>query len=516
MAFTPGVDAAILEDLTARLQRTRLHDGAAKRLGTGNDRLRALVEHWLREFDWAAVEQAMSDLGSATTTTEDGRRLHYLHLPGQDADGERLPVLLLHGWPDTALQFAHLMPLLAAAGHPVVAPTAAGFGFSDEPSGELSPGLVADDVRQLMAELGYGRYLVHGTDWGATVGAALAENHPGSVAALHLLQPPFDRAFQVDRESASNAEKAYLAHMDDWSEKAAYVTAHNLQADTLAAGFSDSPVGLLAWLTDKYDAWSGDGIADADIIANTAVMWLTSTFRSSVRLYSEPADAWDDSAWADPAGDMAATDDEEGLMPGRQTAKQAPGQRTAGRAATTGVRTTRPPGDQPASRRRPPSRSSPTTSAPRHGNSPSASSPSDASRSCPAEVTGPPSRSRSSSPTICSPSPARSNEASPLTAEGGAGFAGVARLMLVHGYGDGERAARGTCRVGYRVSGSGVSQRVRAEPAMWGAGVDLHAAASGVRDPVAGGHGEDRYQVPGWGARVRPGESGAGGHLRQA
>lgn len=136
MAFTPGVDAAILEDLTARLQRTRLHDGAAKRLGTGNDRLRALVEHWLREFDWAAVEQAMSDLGSATTTTEDGRRLHYLHLPGQDADGERLPVLLLHGWPDTALQFAHLMPLLAAAGHPVVAPTAAGFGFSDEPSGE--------------------------------------------------------------------------------------------------------------------------------------------------------------------------------------------------------------------------------------------------------------------------------------------------------------------------------------------------------------------------------------------
>lgn len=312
MAFTPGVDAAILEDLTARLQRTRLHDGAAKRLGTGNDRLRALVEHWLREFDWAAVEQAMSDLGSATTTTEDGRRLHYLHLPGQDADGERLLVLLLHGWPDTALQFAHLMPLLAAAGHPVVAPTAAGFGFSDEPSGELSPGLVADDVRQLMAELGYGRYLVHGTDWGATVGAALAENHPGSVAALHLLQPPFDRAFQVDRESASNAEKAYLAHMDDWSEKAAYVTAHNLQADTLAAGFSDSPVGLLAWLTDKYDAWSGDGIADADIIANTAVMWLTSTFRSSVRLYSEPADAWDDSAWADPAGDMAATDDEEG------------------------------------------------------------------------------------------------------------------------------------------------------------------------------------------------------------
>lgn len=87
--------------------------------------------------------------------------------------------------------------------------------------------------------------------------------------------------------------------MDRWSDRAAYVTAHMLQADTLAAAFTDSPVGLLAWPADKYDAWSGDGIRDEDIIANTATMWLTATFRSSVRLHSEPAADWDTSGSGD-------------------------------------------------------------------------------------------------------------------------------------------------------------------------------------------------------------------------
>lgn len=298
-APTRLIDSAALDDLKQRIMRTRLHDSAAQQLGTSNLRLRALVDQWQNAFAWNEVEATMTELGSATTMTTDGRRLHYLHRPAADRDQARLPLLLLHGWPDTSLQFGRLMPLLADAGHPVVAPTSPGFGFSDEPQGELSPQLVAADVHRLMAELGYARYLVHATDWGATVASALAGERPGAVAALHLLQPPFDRAFQVDRTSASAAEQTYLEHMDRWSDRAAYVTAHMLQADTLAAAFTDSPVGLLAWLADKYDAWSGDGIRDEDIIANTATMWLTATFRSSVRLYSEPAADWDTSGSGD-------------------------------------------------------------------------------------------------------------------------------------------------------------------------------------------------------------------------
>lgn len=278
-----------LTDLRMRLERTRTTaPGAAPCKGISPERLSGLVHAWLR-LDWRAAEAEYDRLGSTLTETADGRRLHYLHAR---AEGDGLPIVLLHGWPDTPWQFRRLIPLLTAAGHDVVAPSAAGFGFSEEPSGELSPDLVAGDVHDLVLRLGYSRYAVHGTDWGATVGATLADTHPDAVAALHLLQPPFDRAFFVDRAEASEAERTYLEGLDTWSETAAYVSAHTHQADTLAAAFADSPVGLLAWIAEKYDAWSGEGIRDEDILLATATLWLTDSFRSSVRLYSEPAGAW--------------------------------------------------------------------------------------------------------------------------------------------------------------------------------------------------------------------------------
>lgn len=299
-ATTPApVDQTDLDDLARRLQSHRSRPSAAQPLGISAERLVQLVRTW-QELDWRAVEAEQAAYGATITHTADGRRLHYLHVrPTADTTGATeatpLPIVLLHGWPDTPLQFRHMIPLLVAAGHEVIAPTSAGFGLSEEPTGELSPDLVAADVHGLMLALGHPRYAVHATDWGATVGATLTAAQPDAVAALHLLQPPFDRGFLVDRETATEPELAYLRHMDAWADSATHVTAHLLQADTLAAAFDDSPVGLLAWLADKYDAWSGDRIADEDIVACAATMWLTGSFRSSVRLYSEPAATWDES-----------------------------------------------------------------------------------------------------------------------------------------------------------------------------------------------------------------------------
>lgn len=258
-----------------------------------------------RALDWRAIEARLARLGSTVTTTADGRRLHYLHVAG-----EGTPILLLHGWPDTALMYSRLVPLLRDAGHPVVVPTSACFGHSDEPTDELTPELVADDVHTLMADLGYDRFVLHGTDWGATVASALAQTHPESIIGIHLLQPPFDRGFTVDRSTASDAELAYLTAMDTWSEKAAYVSAHLHSADTLAAALADSPVGLLAWIAERYDAWSSGGIDDDDLLATVATIWLTNTFRSSVRLYSEPSSAWEESSWdgVDADGESSWTD----------------------------------------------------------------------------------------------------------------------------------------------------------------------------------------------------------------
>ena len=280
-------------DLRRRLDAARIVDGAAPTRGIAPTRIAALARMWRNDFDWSAVESTLEALGSATVSTADGRRLHLLRQRSTTGSG-KLAVALLHGWPDTPLMFRYLMPLLIEAGHDVVAPSLPGFGWSDEHSKEASIAAMAEDIHRLMIDLGYSRYAIHGTDWGAAVGSEVALAFREHVAALHLLQPPFDRAFLVDRESLGEAERAYLARFDAWAESAVYVAVHLHQADTLVAALNDSPIGLLAWLAEKYDAWSGSGVKDDDIIAAVATMWFTQSVRSSIRLYSEPANAWRD------------------------------------------------------------------------------------------------------------------------------------------------------------------------------------------------------------------------------
>ena len=286
---TPTISQEVLDDLAERLARTRYSENPRAVKGMSTDRLRELVAAW-QGADWRAVETWMDEHGSTTTTSPDGRTLHHLHVPGSDADA--VPVVLLHGWPDSPLLYRRIMPAIIAAGHPVVVPSAAGFGWSQQPDGELSAGLVAEDMHALMRSLGYPRYLVHGTDWGASVGTALVEAHPEAVAGLHLLQPPVDRVFSMGRDDLTEAETAFFVDADAWAENAAYISAHSLQGDTLAAALEDSPAGLLAWIGEKYDAWSGPDIQDEDIIDAVAMLWLTGTFRSSIRLYSEPEATW--------------------------------------------------------------------------------------------------------------------------------------------------------------------------------------------------------------------------------
>lgn len=311
--FSITISPDRLDDLHRRLVAVRLAQGSpapSGAKGVTSQRLTSLVDRWREGTTWTQIEATLQGLGSSLVTTNDGSQLHYLHTRAQPAS-TGLPILLLHGWPDSPLMYAHLIPLLVQAGHDVVTPSAPGFGFSEQPVGELSPELVAEDFHALMAGLGYQRYAIHGTDWGATTGAALAQAHPESVAALHLLQPPFDRSFMVDRDTASDAEKAYLQHMDTWSERASYVSAHLHQADTLAAAFNDSPVGLLAWMVERYDAYSGNALNDDDILASATLMWLTKTFRSSVRLYSEPAATWDAPDWDAPGWEAPGGDPTE-------------------------------------------------------------------------------------------------------------------------------------------------------------------------------------------------------------
>ncbi|MEI2700737.1 MAG: alpha/beta fold hydrolase [Microthrixaceae bacterium] len=300
IAPIPTFDQADVDALAARLAATRLPEAnpvAAAMPGPAADLAPRLLEAWRDRFDVRSLEERAAELGAFTTTTADGRRLAALHVRADKATG--LPILLIHGWPDTPIRFVELIPLLTAAGHDVVAPAIPGFWHSDEPTGEMSRELAADDFHALMTRLGYERYAVHGGDWGSAVAQSIALHHPDSVAAVHLTDVPFDLAYTIDKEAAGDAESAYLEAVERFSGEALYLSANTTQPNLIATVLQDSPIGLAAWLGALYEAWSETPIADEHIIANAALLSLTGTVRSSLRLYSEPASSWDEASWND-------------------------------------------------------------------------------------------------------------------------------------------------------------------------------------------------------------------------
>lgn len=294
-----------LTDLIERLDHTVWpnHLGGMSTPGFDVDRLRPCIERWRTGFDWRALENTLEEMGQVLTTTADGRRLHALHVRGSGGP----PILLIHGWPDSPLRFLDLIPRLVDAGHTVVAPSIPGVGFSEEPEGEMSRELVAEDFHALMLALGYPRYAVHGGDWGAAIATTLATSHPEAVIALHLTDVPFDLTFTIDPETASAAEVAHLRSIEKASSEQIYQVGNILQPDLVALALANSPVALLGWLAHLYDQWRDDEIAIDHVLANASLLWLTGTIRSSMRLYSEPAGEWDESSW-DESSTWSATD----------------------------------------------------------------------------------------------------------------------------------------------------------------------------------------------------------------
>lgn len=303
---------AAIGDLHARLDAARwpslpVLDGWSA--GVDDLALRDLVRYWRFEFDWFDVERRLNRFAHLRGAVDDsGVELHCVVLA---RGGERrLPLLLLHGWPGSFMELLPVAERLAedrdgAPGFDIVIPSLPGFGLSDaahEPG--MHPGRVAELMHALMQRLGYRRYGVQGGDWGAHIGARLARRYPESVVALHLnfahsadlLPPPPGQS----PEDAAVEEDWRLSLAAIRDRESAYSRLQRTKPHTLGYALNDSPLGLLAWIAEKFYAWSdrrgheGDrdgGLSAAvpieALLANVTLYWLTGTALSSVRLYLE-------------------------------------------------------------------------------------------------------------------------------------------------------------------------------------------------------------------------------------
>ncbi len=261
--------------------------------GVSIARVQELVDHWRSAFQWSQFEQSLNEFEHLLH--DDGAYpLHVVR--ARSSRGGGVPIVLLHGWPDTFLRYRKLIPLLTAAGHDVIVPSLPGFAFSGQPVEPLTAPIAAERVRAALVELGLTRYVLHGGDFGSVIADEIATAYPEDIVGLHLTDVPFPKQFMVDRDTLDADEQSFFAASDVWMERAVYFMVQSAEPLTLAYALTDSPVGLLAWILDKFDGLS-DTVDPDDVIGLTALTWLTGTAWSGMRLYADDQTDWDDSAW---------------------------------------------------------------------------------------------------------------------------------------------------------------------------------------------------------------------------
>ena len=299
--MTLHVSDADLADLRERLGRTRwakswpVDPWAA---GADGDELRRLVDYWASSYDWRKHEAAINALPSRFADIA-GATVHYLRY---DAEREGAPpLLLINGWPSSFLELTGLAERLSTpstfGGRPedaftVIVPSLPGYGLSEQ-----RPALAGAPVheiwhRLMRDELGFERYGVHGSDIGAGDAGWLAEAHPEAVTGLHVLDVTGPAA--SDPADLTDDERAWLAENKRWhADEGGYSHEQRTRPLTAAQGLSDSPSGLLAWILEKYRAWSdcdGDVSAkfgDDFLLTQASLYWFTNSISTSFRPYYE-------------------------------------------------------------------------------------------------------------------------------------------------------------------------------------------------------------------------------------
>lgn len=292
--FTISVPDETLTDLETRLSAARLTDVDVDDWSSGVSPrfLAELVTHWRERYDWRAEERALNGFHHVSTEI-DGISMHAVHERAATRERDEpsgIPIVLLHGWPDTFHRFHRVIPLLAAQ-RDVIVPSLPGFGFSGH-TARASAG-AADLVLELVTRLGVDRFAVAGGDISTPIVHELALRHPDRVAMVHVTDAGFPNGSE-DRATMTPAEQQFAGEcLRWWYLEGAYNMEQSTKPRTVAAALADSPVGLAAWIVEKFHAWSGhpDRLTDRfsldELITNVMLYWVTDTIGSSVRTYAE-------------------------------------------------------------------------------------------------------------------------------------------------------------------------------------------------------------------------------------
>jgi len=296
--FKIDVPEDVIQKIYTRVKEYPWHempDDGGWSYGTNLDYMKDFCDYWINKFNWREQERKINEFHHYTSLVDD-INIHFIHEKG--SGNGAIPLLISHGWPGSIVEFLNIIDPLA---HPekhngniddsfdVIAPSLPGFGFSDRPSRPIGPRKMAKYFDLLMTDtLGYSNYLAQGGDWGGAISSWLGFEHP-ACQAIHIniltMRHPEGPKGKEEKEWAKNFEIEQI-------KENGYRTQQATKPQTLSYAMMDSPVGVAAWIIEKFNSWSdtvGDDIESVhskdSLLTNIMIYLITKTFNTASWIY---------------------------------------------------------------------------------------------------------------------------------------------------------------------------------------------------------------------------------------
>ncbi len=305
--FEIAVADEVLDDLRRRLKAVRWPGAPADvawQYGANPDYMKALVAYWIEGYDWRRAEAELNRFDHFIAPLWDDEfgdfRIHFVY-ETSGVEGAT-PLLLSHGWPGS---FHELLGIVGPLAHPgdhgargapafdVVVPSLPGYGFSSAPSRPMGPRAIARLWRKLMTEgLDYERFAAQGGDWGSVISSWLGYDHADAVGAVHLNMIAFRPWLGEGAAPLSADEREWVRRVKGrLRREGAYQRIQATKPQTLAFALTDSPVGLAAWIVEKFHGWTNapaetePSFTMDELITNVMIYWVTGTINTANWIY---------------------------------------------------------------------------------------------------------------------------------------------------------------------------------------------------------------------------------------
>ncbi|XP_056147753.1 epoxide hydrolase 1 isoform X2 [Lampris incognitus] len=312
-----------IEELHRRIDRTRytdpIEDGCFQ-YGFNSTYLKMVASYWRHQFDWKKQVAVLNKYPHFKTRIE-GLDVHFIHIQPPHREGQQvLPLMLVHGWPGSFFEFYKMLPLLtdtqAGLAFEVICPSIPGYGFSEAPHKQGFDSLAAARVfLTLMERLGFSQFYLQGGDWGSLITTNMAQMQPQHVKGLHLNMVIARRSLKsmlsiligrylpflvgFTREDVRRLFPFMEKNVYETLRETGYLHIQATKPDTAGCGLNDSPVGLAAYILEKFSSWTDlknrdleDGGLERkfkldELLTNVMIYWTTGTIVSSMRFYKE-------------------------------------------------------------------------------------------------------------------------------------------------------------------------------------------------------------------------------------